>query len=130
MWKPPELEPRRAFADAEVDPAVGDDVQRRQALGGARRMVVVRDHLADAVAEADGLGQRRGGGEEHLGRRGMGIFLEEVVLDLPGVVVAEPVGQRDLLERLVEQPVLVALVPGPRQLLLVEDAETHVRPPA
>ena len=49
-----ELQPRRAFADAEVEPAARDDVERRQALGGARRMVVVGDHLADAVADADG----------------------------------------------------------------------------
>ena len=39
-------------------------------------------------------------GEEHLGRRGVRVLLEEVVLDLPGVVVAEPVGQLDLVERL------------------------------
>ena len=36
-------------------------------LGGARGMVVVGDHLADAVAEPDALGARGSGGEEHLG---------------------------------------------------------------
>ena len=63
------------------------------------------------------------------GRGGVGVFLQEVVLDLPGVVVAEPVGEHDLLQRLVEQPRLVALVPGLGQLVLVEDPEPHGRPP-
>ena len=120
-----EFQPRGALADAEVEPAVGDDVERRQALGRARRVVVVGDHLADAVADADVLGQRRAGGQEHLRRGGVGVFLQEVVLDLPGVVVAQPVGEHDLLQRLVEQPRLVALVPGLGQLVLVEDPEPH-----
>ena len=50
-------------------------------------------------------------GEEHLGRRGVAVLLEEVVLDLPGVVVAEPVGQLDLVERVLEQLVLVVSLP-------------------
>ena len=52
------------------------------------RMVVVGDHLADAVAETDALGLAGGGGEEHLRGRGMGIFLQKVMLHLPGVVEA------------------------------------------
>src|SRR5258708_4460233 len=78
-----ELQPRGALADAEVEAAVGNDVERRQPLGGAGGMVVVGDHLADAVADADALGQRRAGGQEHLGRGGMRVLLQEVVLDLP-----------------------------------------------
>ena len=73
--------------------------------------------------------QRRGRGEENLRRRGMRILLEKVVLDLPGVVVAEPVGEHDLLERLLKQAALVARVPGPRQLQLVENSEAHLHPP-
>ena len=53
-----------------------------------------------------------GGGEEHLGRRRVAVLLEEVVLDLPHVVDAEPVGELDLVERVLEQLVLV--VGGPR----------------
>ena len=37
--------------------------------------------------------------EEDLGRRGVGVFLQEMVLDLPGVVVAELVREFDLIER-------------------------------
>jgi hypothetical protein len=48
-----QLEARRPLADAEVDATVGDQVERGEALGGARGMVVLRDDLADAVAEPD-----------------------------------------------------------------------------
>ena len=65
-------------------------------LNGGRR-------LDDAVAEADVLGPLRHGGQEHLGRAGVAVLLQEVVLDLPHVVEAEPVGQLDLLEGVLEQ---------------------------
>src|SRR5215210_1815838 len=58
----------------------------------------------------------------------MRVLLEKVVLNLPDVVVAESVGQLDLLERVSHQPVLGALcLPGPRVLVLVEDPEPHAR---
>ena len=53
----------------------------------------------------------------------MRIFLEKMVLDFPSVVDAELVGELDLIKRLPKQPVLVALVPRPRKLVLVENAE-------
>ena len=122
-----EFEARRALADAEVDAPVRHDVERRQPLGRARGVIVVRDHLADAVAEANALRARGGGGEEHFRRGGMRVFVEEVMLDLPGVVVAEPVGELDLGERLVEQAALVARSPRLGELHFVEDAEFHGR---
>ena len=57
------------------------------------------------------LGALAGRGQEHLGRRGVGVLLEEVVLDLPDVVEAQAVGQLDLLEGFLEEAVLV--VPAP-----------------
>ena len=54
--------------------------------------------------EADALGARRGGREEHLGGGGVAVLLEEVVLDLPDVVEADAVGELDLLEGVLEQP--------------------------
>ena len=39
-----------------------------------------------------------GGGEEDLGRARVGVLLEEVMLDFPGVIEAELVGQLDLVE--------------------------------
>ena len=70
-------------------------VEAGDAFGHALRRV--GGELHDAVAEADVLGPLAGGAEEHLRRGRMGILLEEVVLDFPGVVVAQPVGQLDLV---------------------------------
>ncbi len=64
-------------------------------------------------------------GEKDLRRGGVRVLLEEVVLDLPGVVDAEAVGELDLVERVLEQLELAAVAPGPRELVLVEDAEFH-----
>jgi hypothetical protein len=59
----------------------------------------------------------------------MRILLEEMMFDRPGVVDAQPVGQLDLRQRLLEQFVLGALGPGLGQLQLVEHAEFHCRAP-
>ena len=55
----------------------------------------------------------------------MRVLFEEVVLDLPGMVDAQSVGQLDLIEGVLEQPVLGAVVPGAGELVLVEDPEFH-----
>ncbi len=49
--------------------------------------------------------------EEHLGRRTVAVLLEEVVLDLPHVVVPETVGGLDLIEDLVEEHALAVDTP-------------------
>ena len=49
------------------------------------------------------------------------------MLDLPRVADPETVGQLDLLERVADEPLLGVLGPGPGELVLVEDAELHVR---
>ena len=71
---------------------------------------------------------RWGAAARNFRRGGVGVLLEEVMLDLPGVVDAEPVAQLDLVEGVLEQLGLAALVPGPRELVLIEDAEAHVSP--
>ena len=81
-----ELGPGRAFAGAPFDAAVGNQVERRDALGDAGWMIVAGRHQHDAVAQPDLLGALRTGGEEDLGSRRVGVFLREVVLDLPDVV--------------------------------------------
>ena len=55
----------------------------------------------------------------------MGIFLEEMVLDLPGVIDADAVGELDLFQRFAIDAVLRIGVPGARDLMFVEDAEFH-----
>ena len=52
----------------------------------------------DAVAESDVLRALARCTEEHLGGGAVGVLLEEVVLHFPGVVVAQAIGQLDLLE--------------------------------
>jgi len=54
------------------------------------------------------------------------VLLEEVMLDLPHVVEAEPVRELHLLERLREQRRLGVRAPRSRELMLVEDAEAHL----
>src|SRR2546423_14757076 len=107
---------------------MAEQVERRDPLRDARRMV--RRKLDHAVAEADALGSLARRPEEHLRRGRVRVLLEEVVLDLPRVLVAQRVGKRDLLDRLVQQPVFAVLVPRAGELMLVEDAEAHSRKPA
>src|SRR4030081_3279988 len=122
-----ELHQRSTLPGAEFDAAVGDEIERGDAFGDPRRMIVFRRHQADAVAETDVLGALRACRQEYLRGRGVRIFLEKMVLDFPGVVDAELVGEFDLIERLLKQPVLVTLVPRPWKLMLVENAEFHGR---
>jgi hypothetical protein len=55
----------------------------------------------------------------------VGIFLEEMMLHHPGIVVAESVGGFELRQGIVIKPELIAVPPRPRQLQLIEDAELH-----
>src|SRR5438105_302864 len=124
-----ELHQGSALAGAEFDAPVGDEVKGGDALRDSRRVVVFRRHQTYAMAETDVPGALRARRKENLGRRGMRIFLEKMMLDFPGVVDAEFVGELDLIERLLKQPVPGAIVPRPRQLMLVENAEFHGRSP-
>src|SRR5262249_37651645 len=54
------------------------------------------------VAEAQPLGARRDEGQENLRRRRVRVLVEAVVLDLPGRVVAELVGEHGLRDAVVE----------------------------
>src|SRR5882672_5742041 len=53
----------------------------------------------------------------------MAVLLEEVVLRLPNHVESQPVGKLDLLQRLVEDPVLGVGVPRLGNLVFVEQTE-------
>ena len=56
------------------------------------------------MAEPDPFGALRAGGEKYLRRRRVRIFLEKMVLDFPDIVDPEPVGEFDLVERLLVKP--------------------------
>ena len=114
--------PRR-LAHAELDTAAREQVERCHLFGDAMR--VVGGELDHAVAEPDALGALAGGTQEHFRRGGVRILLEEVMLDLPSVVVAEFVGQFDLRQRILQELVFAPRAPRPRQLVFVEDAEFH-----
>ena len=98
-------------------------IEHRDALGDAGGMI--GGELENAVAEPDVLGALAGGGEEGFRRRRMRIFLEEMMLHHPGVVIAAFIGDLELGQRVLVKPVLVALLPRTRQLQLIEDAEFH-----
>ena len=114
---------RGALAHAELDAAPAQEIEHRDALGDARGMI--GGELENAVAEPDILGALGGGGEKGFRRRRMRIFLQEMMLHHPGMVVAEPVGGLQLRQRILVELEFVAGDPGARQLQLVKDAEFH-----
>ena len=57
----------------------------------------------------------------------MRVFLEEVVLHLPGIVNAQAVRQLDLIQRVLEEAELGPWLSGAWQLVLIEDPEFHGR---
>jgi len=65
-------------------------------------------------------GPRRGGGQKDLGRRGVGVLLQEMVLVGPEVVEAQLVRQFRLGQRLMDQAVFGVVVPGPGKLQLIQ----------
>ena len=83
--------------------------------------------LDDPVPQADPLGSLARRREEHLRRARVRVLLEEVVLHLPDVVEPEAVGQLDLVERVAQEALGRSILPGARLLVLVEDAEPHLR---
>ena len=77
------------------------------------------------MAQPDLLRALAGGGQEHLRCGAVAVLLQEVMFHLPHVVVAEPVGQLDLVQGVLQEAVFVAVRPGAGQLVLVEDSELH-----
>ena len=73
---------------------------------------MVGGQLNDAVTEADILRALARGAEKDLGRRAVRILFQEVVLDFPGVVEAQPIGQFHLVERVVEELSFAIRFPG------------------
>src|SRR5262245_14659237 len=120
-----EFERGGRLADPPFDAAAREEVEHGDALGDARRMVEAGRHQGDAVAEADPERALRAGCQEDPRRRRVRLLLQEVVLDLPDVLDPEAVGELDLLERLREDPPLRIRIPGPGDLVLVEEAELH-----
>src|SRR5262245_14054631 len=89
---------------------------------------MARCELHDAMPQPNVPRSLAGGPQENLGRRRVGVLLQKVMLDLPGIVVTQTVGQFELVECVVVQMPLAVRAPRPWQLQLIKDAEFH--PPA
>ena len=59
---------------------------------------MVGGQLDDTVAEADVFGSLPGGGKKYFRCGRMGIFLKEMMLDLPGIVLTKFVSELDLVQ--------------------------------
>ena len=125
--KPASSAPTGRLPRPELDAAAGHEVEHRDGLGDARGVLVAGRQRQDPEAEADARRALAAGREEDVGGAGVAVLLEEVVLDLPDGVEARAVGDLDLLERVLDQPVLGVGLPRARQLMLVEDPEPHHR---
>ena len=107
-----QLDRALALAEPQLDAAASEQVERGHALGHSDWMI--GGQLDDPVTEPDATRALAGGAQEDLGRRAVRVLLEKVVLDGPRVIEAEPVGEHDLVERLVKEAVLVIGFPGLR----------------
>ena len=79
--------------------------------------------MDDPVTEANPLRTLASRCEEHLRRRQVRVLFHEVVLRAPHGVEAQRVGELYLVERLFIEAVFAVLVPGSRELELVEKSE-------
>jgi hypothetical protein len=124
-----ELGPGRRAPGAELDPAVGDQVEDGHRLGRADGVVVRPGQQPHAVADADVLRAGGDGAVQHLGVGAVRVLLEEVVLDGPERVEADLVAEHGLLDGLLVGAVLALGIPGPRHRDLVEQRELHGQAP-
>ena len=97
---------RSARAGAELDAAVAEQIERRDALRDARGMIDVGRRLDDAVTDANVLGALADRGQKYFGRRRVRVFFEEMMLGGPDIVVSALIGQARLFQRVLEQRVL------------------------
>ena len=123
--EPLELGAARRLAGAELDAPAGHEVEHRGGLGHPRGMLIAERQREDPEAQADALRALRGGAQEHARGARVRVLLEEVVLDLPRRVQAHAVGELDLLEGLLDEPLLAVVAPRAGDLVLVEDPEAH-----
>ena len=126
---------RRGAAGAPLDPPAREHVGGGNLLRDAHRRGERVGHQRHAEPEADLLGDLRQRADDHLGRGRVRATLAEVVLDVPGGVEPELVGQLDLLERLpigllLGLPLAVRMWTGPRlrDVDLVEQVQLHRHP--
>ena len=102
---------RTRYAEpSDHPPAPGQRIDGAELHRSHRRRA--RRHLNHRGAQSNPLRACRRRSEEHFRRRGMRVLVEEMVLDLPGVVETETVGEFHLVERVAQQLVLVVSAPN------------------
>src|ERR1700674_3069565 len=116
----------RGLAGAELDPPIAYQIQRRDPLGDARRMVVARWQQHDPVPEPNLFGALAGRGQENFRRGRVRILLQKVMLHFPHVVDAEPIGELDLVQGVLKKLQLQAGLPWARKLMFIKGAELHL----
>ncbi len=124
--EPAELTHRGRLAGPELDAPVGDQVERRHPLGDPGRMVDLRRQVHDPETEPNVAGALAGCGQEDLGRGGVAVLLEEVVLGQPHRGEPGLVGGLHLVETVLEKLVLIIVTPRPRQREFVEQRDLHL----
>ncbi len=115
---------RRAAAGAEFAAAVGQHVERRDALGDHER--VVARHQDDREAEPDRAGALGRRGEEHLGAGGVADLGEEVLLGEPEVAEPGVLRGDHVVEVLPVDAAFGVLGPGLGHLDLAQQSEFHL----
>jgi len=111
-----------ALTDAEVEPAVREQVDRGRLLGQQHRVVPRQRH--DGGAEPEGGGAGADPGQEVERRRDLA-EAGEVVLDDEGGVVAELLGLHVVVDEVAEAASAVDVRPAPAGLGAAEDPEAH-----
>ena len=120
-----ELVADETAADAEIEAALRQLIQRRRLFGHPHR-IVERQH-GGAGAEPDALGARREIGQERVIGGEQPAVADEMVLDDPGVVDADLVGEFDLLD---DAAIVALRIAQIRQVgRKIEQAELHRRVP-
>ena len=113
-----------ALAEADLEPAVGQDVERRAALGDLDRVVHLHRQADHAVADANALGGAGDVGQEGLRGAHVRVHREGGVLDGPDDVEAHLLGQQRLLTDLAKD-LVIALAARIGGLGLVDQGESH-----
>src|SRR6516165_11893368 len=107
-----ELGDAGALAHAKFDAAAANQIERRNALGDASW--VDGRQLHNAMREADLPRALACRSKKDLRRRRVRILFEEMMLDFPGEVVAEPVRKFELIECIMIKVELAVGFPRPR----------------
>ena len=123
--EPAQLRQRSRLARSELDAPIRDQVEHRDSLGDARGMVVAGRGEHDPMPEPHLGGALARRGQKNLGRAGMRVLFQKVMLHFPHVGEAELVRQLDLVERILDQLQLALFLPRPWKLMLIEKSKSH-----